>query len=95
MPSLPNAEWRTWTPRGRDRGRSAVDVSVAEDLTIHPILTVDELAELLRVDRKSVYAAIQRKEIPGVQRIGKTIRISRDAVLTWIRDGQSAARSRR
>lgn len=52
---------------------------------IHELLTVDELAVLLRVDRKTVYEAISRQEIPGVRRIGKkTIRISRAAVLDWI-----------
>ena len=53
-----------------------------------PILNVDELAELLRMNRKSVYAAIRRGEIPGVRRVGRTIRVSRDAVLKWLGDGQ-------
>jgi excisionase family DNA binding protein len=48
------------------------------------VLTVDEVAELLRVNRKTVYAAIQRREFPGARRIGATIRVSRDAVLTWL-----------
>ena len=51
------------------------------------VLTVDEVAELLRVNRKTVYAAIQRREFPGARRIGATIRVSRDAVLKWL-DGQ-------
>jgi len=49
------------------------------------ILTVDELAALLRVERKTVYAAITRGDIPGVRRVGRSIRISRDAVLDWLR----------
>jgi excisionase family DNA binding protein len=53
-----------------------------------PVLTVDELATLLRVDRKTVYAAISRGEIPGVRRIRKAYRIHRDTVLTWLRSGQ-------
>ncbi|MEI8256141.1 MAG: helix-turn-helix domain-containing protein [Deltaproteobacteria bacterium] len=60
-----------------------------------PVMTVDELADLLRVDRKSVYAAIQRNEIPGVQRIGKTLRIHRATVVAWLADGQVSPRSRR
>jgi excisionase family DNA binding protein len=60
------------------------------------VLTVDELAALLRVDRKTVYAQIARGEIPGVRRLGKTIRISRDAVLRWLAEGQGrVSRSRR
>jgi excisionase family DNA binding protein len=59
-------------------------------------MTVDELAALLRVDRKSAYAAIQRDEIPGVIRVGRAIRISREAVVHWLAAGQGrVSRSRR
>ena len=47
-------------------------------------LTVDEFAALVRVDRKTAYAAIQDGKIPGVRRIGRCIRINRDAVLPWL-----------
>lgn len=46
-------------------------------------MTADELAAYLRVDRKTVYAAIRDGEIPGVKRIGRTIRIYRPTVLEW------------
>jgi excisionase family DNA binding protein len=60
------------------------------------VLTVDELAALLRVNRKTVYEALSRGEIPGARRIGATYRILRDAVLEWLASGQErAARSRR
>lgn len=60
------------------------------------VLTVDELAALLRVDRKTVYAAIARGEIPGVRRIGSLLRVSRDRVLAWLSQGQDrVSRSRR
>jgi excisionase family DNA binding protein len=56
-------------------------------------MTVDELAALLRVNRKSVYEAIARGEIPGIRRIGRTVRASREAVLAWLREGR-VSRSR-
>ena len=59
-----------------------------------PVMTVDELAALLRVNRKSIYDAIARGEIPGVRRIGRTFRASREAVLAWLREGR-VSRSRR
>jgi excisionase family DNA binding protein len=60
------------------------------------VLTVDELAALLRVDRKTVYAAIARGEIPGVRRIGSLLRVPRDRVLAWLSQGQDrVSRSRR
>jgi len=42
---------------------------------------VDELATLLRVNRKTVYDALSRGEIPGARRVGGCYRIHRDAVL--------------
>ena len=56
--------------------------------TLPPVLTVDELAAFLRVDRKTVYAQIDRGEIPGTRRVGRVIRVSRDAVLEWLRQGR-------
>ena len=62
--------------------------------TESPIMTVDELAALLRVNRKTAYDAIARGEIPGVRRVGRTFRVSREAVLGWLREGR-VSRSRR
>lgn len=59
------------------------------------VLTADEVASLLRVDRKSVYAAVARDEIPGVLRVGRLIRFSREVVLRWVREGQASSRTRR
>ena len=55
-----------------------------------PALTVDELAAELRVNRKAVYAAIARGEIPGARRVGRTIRISRRAFNEWFSSGSAA-----
>jgi excisionase family DNA binding protein len=71
------------------RGRRPGAVAPAE---LPPTITVDELAVLLRVERKSAYAAVARGEIPGVRRIGRAIRICRDAVLQWLRQGGVAHR---
>lgn len=50
-------------------------------------LKADEVAKLLRVNRKTVYEAASRDEIPGVVRVGRVIRFRRDAVLAWASDG--------
>jgi excisionase family DNA binding protein len=60
----------------------AGDDETANDLP--PIMTVDELAAFLRLNRKTVYDSVSRGEIPGVRRIGHTFRISRDVVLRWL-----------
>ena len=48
------------------------------------LLTVDELANLLRVNRNTLYEMVQRGEIPGVVHIGRTIRFVRDVVVEWM-----------
>jgi excisionase family DNA binding protein len=59
------------------------------------LLRVEELAALLRINRKSAYAAVEDGTIPGVVRIGRVIRVSRDAVLQWTRGQGGVSRSRR
>jgi excisionase family DNA binding protein len=46
-------------------------------------LTAEEAAELLRVNRKTLYEAIRLEQVPGVVRIGKALRIRRAALLEW------------
>lgn len=58
-------------------------------------LTVEELAVLLRISRNAAYASVARGEIPGVTRIGKTIRITRDVVVAWVRGQDRVPRSSR
>ena len=53
------------------------------------VMTVDELADLLRMNRKTLYEALSRGEIPGVKRIGRAYRISRPVVLRWLHDCDS------
>lgn len=47
------------------------------------VLTADEVAELLRLDRKTVYDYAGRGVIP-CQRIGKRMLFSRAAVVQWL-----------
>jgi excisionase family DNA binding protein len=56
-----------------------------------PFLTVDEAARLLRVNRKTLYDAVRAGEVPGVVRLGRSIRIGRDALLRWMEGNGSPA----
>jgi excisionase family DNA binding protein len=56
--------------------------------SLPPVLTVEEVADLMRIDRKTAYAAIAEGELPGVRRVGRCIRISRDVFLEWLAAGQ-------
>ena len=49
-----------------------------------PIMTVDSVARMLRVNRKTLYEMVRTKAIPGVVRLGRVIRFSRDALLSWL-----------
>lgn len=53
------------------------------------VLTVEEVADLMRVDRKTAYAAIAEGGVPGVRRIGRCIRVSRDVLLRWLEEGEA------
>jgi len=59
--------------------------------TLPEVMTADEVARLLRVNRKTVYAAFKAGEIQGGRRIGGTIRFCRDRVLQWLAEGQGCA----
>jgi excisionase family DNA binding protein len=59
-----------------------------EEVSPPSVLTAEELAALLRVNRKTVYEALARGEIPGARRIGATYRIHRSRVLEWLASSQ-------
>ena len=53
-------------------------------------LTPDEAADLLRTTRKAIYVKIERRQLPGVTRIGKRILIRTRLLLDWL-DQQCAS----
>lgn len=58
------------------------------------LLTVDELATFLRVNRKTVYQLIETGELPGVRRLGRVIRIYRPAIEDWLAGRSEKTKSR-
>ena len=57
------------------------------------VLTVDEAAVFLRIGRNALYDAIGRGDVPH-RRIGKTIRLSRAALVQWLGRSCGAASTR-
>jgi excisionase family DNA binding protein len=51
------------------------------------LMSVDELAKRLGINRKTAYKQVEDKAIPGVRRIGKLIRIHKPTVEAWIASG--------
>jgi excisionase family DNA binding protein len=59
-----------------------------DDLPI--FLTVDETANLLRTTRKAIYVRIERRQLPGVRKIGRRVLIRSSTLIEWIEDQQGA-----
>ena len=48
------------------------------------LLTVDDAAELLRTTKRGIYAMIERRQLPGVLRIGRRVLFRADDLLHWL-----------
>ncbi|MBX7096443.1 MAG: helix-turn-helix domain-containing protein [Myxococcaceae bacterium] len=74
-----------------DNGSSPTGKAERQSHALEPksdaVLTVPEAATLLRLNPKTVYEAVSRGELPH-QRIGRRIRLSRSALITWLSQGQ-------
>jgi excisionase family DNA binding protein len=58
------------------------------------VMTTEEVAALLRVNRKAIYGAVARGELPGAHRVGRKLRFARDAVLAWLVGHRAIAEAR-
>ena len=48
------------------------------------VMTVEELAEYLKLDPQTIYRRFREGELPGV-RIGRAVRFKRDVIDNWLR----------
>jgi excisionase family DNA binding protein len=55
------------------------------------LLTSGEVAELLRTTRKAVYAMVERRQLPGVIRVGRRVLFQQQALVDWL--GQKSSPS--
>ena len=55
------------------------------------VLAVEDVAALLRVGRNTIYSLVARNKIPH-RRLGKAIRFSRTAVMSWLSTSWQVAR---
>ncbi len=72
---------------GEQAGRDPAEAAPAPN----EFLTVDEAAELLRINRKTLYDAVKINQVPGVVHVGRVIRIHRGALLSWCSGNSSRA----
>lgn len=59
-----------------------------DDLPIY--MTPEEAGSLLRTTRKAIYVMIERRQLPGVTRIGRRVLIRTGSLLDWL-DQQCAS----
>ena len=53
------------------------------------IMTIEELAEYLKVSRSTLYKLLQDGKMPG-QKVGKRWRFHKDAIDEWVKSGIGA-----
>ncbi len=58
-------------------------------------LIVEESEAPLRVDRKTLYESIRREQAPGVVHVGKSLRVRRNALLSWTPGNSSPANGKK
>jgi len=49
------------------------------------LLTPDEVAVLLRTSRRAIYAMVERRQLPGVVRIGRRVLVREADLLEFLR----------
>jgi excisionase family DNA binding protein len=52
-------------------------------------LTASDAATILRTSRKAVYAMIERRQLPGVKKLGRRVLIRSQDLVSWL-DQQGA-----
>ncbi len=55
--------------------------------------TVDDVAQLLRTSNRAIYAMIERRQLPGIVRIGRRVLFRTADLLDWL--NQKSAPSQR
>jgi excisionase family DNA binding protein len=68
---------------------SALSTPAADALPL--LLTVEEVATLLRTTHRAVYAMAERAQLPGVTRIGRRLLVRRDDLLSWLDERRAAS----
>jgi excisionase family DNA binding protein len=56
------------------------------------VAAVEDVARYLRVNRKTVYEAVEKTTIPA-QRVGRSIRFPREPLLEWLKGEDRVSRS--
>ena len=64
---------------------------ISTDVDLPVLLTVDETATLLRTSRKAIYAMVERRQLPGVTRIGRRLLFRSTDLLHWLHQKRASS----
>lgn len=59
------------------------------------VMTVDEVAALLRCNTKTIYDAIKLGQLPGAVHLGRVIRVHKPTIVAWMASGQQLPQPRK
>ena len=65
---------------------AAVDPHGMDITSLPRLLTLREVADLLRTTPKATYAMVSRGQLPGVVRIGRRVLIRYDDLVEWLHE---------
>jgi excisionase family DNA binding protein len=74
---------------GGELGRTMSTRTAPEALPT--LLTIFEVAALLRTSRKAIYAMAERGQLPGAIHIGRRLLVRRDDLLSWLDERRAAS----
>jgi excisionase family DNA binding protein len=66
-----------------------IESSFCVNHNLAEILTVEEIGEYLRIGRSSAYNLVNQPDFPAI-RIGKQIRVEREALFQWMGNKKGA-----
>ena len=64
--------------------RTAPHEERRRERTLPVLITVDEAADLLRTSRRAIYMMLERRQLPGVTRIGRRVLFRSADLLNWL-----------
>lgn len=76
-----------WKRRRQFHVRVPRRLDSPREVTPHGIpilLTVDEAAGVLRTSRRAIYVMIERRQLPGLTRIGRRVLVRSADLLDWL-----------
>ena len=81
----PPQVWKTVMRRSQSLANPGEHIVQPSVRRLPTLLTVDDVADLLRTSRKAIYAMVERGQLPGVVRLGRRVLIREDDLLQWLR----------